>query len=261
MSDQLTQDVDTQETQEWLDALEGVLDAEGPERAHFLLEQLVDKARRNGAYLPYKPTTAYLNTIPASQEPTMPGNQTLESRIRSAIRWNAAMMVLRASKKGEELGGHLASFASSAMLYDVGFNHFFRAPSEGDGGDFLFIQGHVSPGIYGRAFIEGRLTEEQLNNFRQEVDGKGLPSYPHPNLMPDFWQFPTVSMGLGPIQAIYLARFLKYLTDRSFIDSNFPHLSNRHGLLEPNLQRGMKVQMQYSTQVLKTAQNSAFTAS
>lgn len=218
MSEELNKDVDQQETQEWLDALEGVLEAEGPDRAHYLLEQLVDKARRNGAYLPYKPTTAYLNTIPASQEPTMPGNQTLESRIRSAIRWNAAMMVLRASKKGEELGGHLASFASSAMLYDVGFNHFFRAPSEGDGGDFLFIQGHVSPGIYGRAFIEGRLTEEQLNNFRQEVDGKGLPSYPHPNLMPDFWQFPTVSMGLGPIQAIYLARFLKYLTDRGIKD-------------------------------------------
>ena len=130
MSDQLTQDVDTQETQEWLDALEGVLDAEGPERAHFLLEQLVDKARRNGAYLPYKPTTAYLNTIPASQEPTMPGNQTMEARIRSAIRWNAVMMVLRASQKGEELGGHIASFASSAMLYDVGFNHFFRAPND-----------------------------------------------------------------------------------------------------------------------------------
>ncbi|WP_291743008.1 pyruvate dehydrogenase (acetyl-transferring), homodimeric type [Limnobacter sp. UBA1615] len=218
MSEENKQDVDQQETQEWLDALEGVLDAEGPDRAHFLLEQLIDKARRNGAYLPYRPTTSYLNTIPASQEPTMPGNQTMEARIRSAIRWNAAMMVLRASQKGEELGGHIASFASSAMLYDVGFNHFFRAPSEGDGGDFLFIQGHASPGIYGRAFIEGRLTQEQLDNFRQEVDGKGLPSYPHPNLMPDFWQFPTVSMGLGPIQAIYLARFLKYLTDRGIKD-------------------------------------------
>ena len=218
MSEELNKDVDQQETQEWLDALEGVLDAEGPERAHFLLEQLIDKARRNGAYLPYRPTTSYLNTIPASQEPTMPGNQTMEARIRSAIRWNAVMMVLRASQKGEELGGHIASFASSAMLYDVGFNHFFRAPSNGDGGDFLFIQGHASPGIYGRAFIEGRLTEEQLNNFRQEVEGKGLPSYPHPNLMPDFWQFPTVSMGLGPIQAIYLARFLKYLTDRGIKD-------------------------------------------
>ena len=218
MSEENKQDVDQQETQEWLDALEGVLDAEGPDRAHFLLEQLIDKARRNGAYLPYRPTTSYLNTIPASQEPTMPGNQTMEARIRSAIRWNAAMMVLRASQKGEELGGHIASFASSAMLYDVGFNHFFRAPSDGDGGDFLFIQGHASPGIYGRAFIEGRLTQEQLDNFRQEVDGKGLPSYPHPNLMPDFWQFPTVSMGLGPIQAIYLARFLKYLTDRGIKD-------------------------------------------
>ena len=218
MSEELNKDVDQQETQEWIDALEGVLEAEGPERAHFLLEQLIYKARRNGAYLPYRPTPSYLNTIPASQEPTMPGNQTMESRIRSAIRWNAVMMVLRASQKGEELGGHIASFASSAMLYDIGFNHFFRAPSDGDGGDFLFIQGHASPGIYGRAFIEGRLTEEQLNNFRQEVEGKGLPSYPHPNLMPDFWQFPTVSMGLGPIQAIYLARFLKYLTDRGIKD-------------------------------------------
>ncbi|EKE85311.1 pyruvate dehydrogenase (acetyl-transferring), homodimeric type [Idiomarina xiamenensis] len=211
-------DVDLQETQEWLDALEGVLEAEGPERAHFLLEKLVDKARRNGAYLPYNATTAYLNTIPASQEPAMPGDQSMEARIRSAIRWNALIMVLRASKKDLELGGHISSFASSAMLYDVGFNHFFRAPTDEDGGDYLFIQGHASPGIYARAFMEGRLTEEQLNNFRQECEGNGLSSYPHPKLMPDFWQFPTVSMGLGPMQAIYLARFLKYMTDRGIKD-------------------------------------------
>ncbi|MCH8492747.1 MAG: pyruvate dehydrogenase (acetyl-transferring), homodimeric type [Idiomarina sp.] len=217
MSDLDQHDIDQQETQEWLDSLEAVLDAEGPERAHFILEQLIDKARRSGAYLPYQPTTAYLNTIPVSQEPVMPGDQTLEARIRAAIRWNALAMVLRASKKDLELGGHISSFASSAMLYDVGFNHFFRAPGE-DGGDFLFIQGHVSPGIYARAFLEGRLTEEQLDGFRQEVDGEGISSYPHPKLMPDFWQFPTVSMGLGPMQAIYTARFLKYLTDRGIKD-------------------------------------------
>lgn len=211
-------DIDEQETQEWLEALEGVLEAEGPQRAHFLLEELIDKARRSGAYLPYKPTTAYLNTIPVSQEPVMPGDHSIETRIRAAIRWNALAMVLRASQKELDLGGHISSFASSAMLYDVGFNHFFRAPSEGDGGDFLFIQGHVSPGIYARAFLEGRFTEAQLDKFRQEVDGDGLPSYPHPKLLPDFWQFPTVSMGLGPIQAIYTARFLKYLTDRGIKD-------------------------------------------
>lgn len=218
MAEQEKNDIDAQETQEWLDALEGVLEAEGPKRAHFLLEELIDKARRNGAYLPYKPTTAYLNTIPVSQEPVMPGDHSIESRIRAAIRWNALAMVLRASKKELELGGHISSFASSAMIYDVGFNHFFRAPTDEDGGDFLFIQGHVSPGIYARAFLEGRLTEAQLDKFRQEVDGEGLSSYPHPKLMPDFWQFPTVSMGLGPIQAIYLARFLKYLTDRGIKD-------------------------------------------
>ncbi|MCL5050534.1 pyruvate dehydrogenase (acetyl-transferring), homodimeric type [Aliidiomarina maris] len=218
MAEHEKNDIDQQETLEWLEALEGVLEAEGPKRAHFLLEELIDKARRSGAYLPYKPTTAYLNTIPVSQEPVMPGDHSMESRIRAAIRWNALAMVLRASKKELELGGHISSFASSAMLYDVGFNHFFRAPTEEDGGDFLFIQGHVSPGIYARAFLEGRLTEAQLDKFRQEVDGDGLSSYPHPKLMPDFWQFPTVSMGLGPIQAIYLARFLKYLTDRGIKD-------------------------------------------
>lgn len=218
MTDMMHPDVDPTETQEWLDALEAVLEEEGTDRAHFLLESLIEKARRSGAHLPYTATTAYINTIPAGQEPTMPGDQTIEAKIRNAIRWNALMMVLRGSKKDLELGGHISSFASSAMLYDVGFNHFFRAPNEKDGGDFLFVQGHVSPGIYSRAFIEGRLSESQLDGFRQEADGKGLSSYPHPKLMPDFWQFPTVSMGLGPMQAIYLARYLKYLTNRGLKD-------------------------------------------
>lgn len=214
----LNQDIDPQETQEWLESLEAVLEVDGVERAHHILEALIDKARRNGAHLPFDATTAYLNTIPAAQEPQMPGDRTLEARIRSAIRWNALAMVVRGSKKDLELGGHISSFASSAMLYDVGFNHFFKADKDNSGGDFLYIQGHVSPGIYSRAFLEGRLTEEQLDNFRQEVDGEGLSSYPHPKLMPDFWQFPTVSMGLGPIAAIYQARFLKYLTDRGIKD-------------------------------------------
>ena len=218
MTDMMHPDVDPQETQEWLDALEAVLEEEGVERAHFLLESLIEKARRSGAHLPYDATTAYINTIPAGQEPTMPGDQTIEAKIRNAIRWNAMMMVLRGSKKDLELGGHISSFASSAMLYDVGFNHFFRAPNDKDGGDFLFVQGHVSPGIYSRAFIEGRLSEGQLDMFRQEAGGEGLSSYPHPKLMPDFWQFPTVSMGLGPMQAIYLARYLKYLTNRGLKD-------------------------------------------
>ena len=218
MSDMMHQDVDPQETQEWLESLESVLEEEGVERAHFLLESLIEKARRNGAHLPYDATTAYINTIPPGQEPTMPGDQTVEGSIRNALRWNALMMVLRASKKDLELGGHISSFASSAMLYDVGFNHFFKAPNDKDGGDFIMYQGHVAPGIYSRAYIEGRLTEEQLDGFRQEVDGKGLSSYPHPKLMPEFWQFPTVSMGLGPMQAIYQARFLKYLTNRGLKD-------------------------------------------
>jgi pyruvate dehydrogenase E1 component len=211
-------DLDSAETQEWLESLDAVLENEGPERAHFLLEKLIDQARRSGTHLPFDAKTAYVNTIPPSQEPKMPGDQTIEARIRAAIRWNALMIVLRASKKDLELGGHIGSFASSAMLYDVGFNHFFKAPSAENGGDFIFSQGHISPGIYARSFVEGNLTEEQLNNFRQECDGNGLSSYPHPHLMKDYWQFPTVSMGLGPLQAIYTARFLKYLTDRGIKD-------------------------------------------
>jgi pyruvate dehydrogenase E1 component len=218
MADMMHPDVDPQETQEWLDSLETVFEEEGAERAHFLLEALIDKARRNGAHLPYDATTAYINTIPVVQEPTMPGDQTIEARIRAAIRWNALMIVLRASKKDLDLGGHIGSFASSAMLYDVGFNHFFKAPNDKNSGDFIFYQGHISPGIYARSFLEGNLSEAQLNNFRQECDGQGIPSYPHPHLMKDYWQFPTVSMGLGPVQAIYTARFLKYLTNRGIKD-------------------------------------------
>jgi len=211
-------DLDSQETQEWLESMDAILESEGPDRAHFILEKLIDRARRSGTHLPFDAKTAYVNTIPPGQEPDMPGDQTMESRIRAAIRWNALVLVLRASKKNLELGGHIGSFASSSTLYDVGFNHFFKAASEKDGGDFIFAQGHISPGIYSRAFLEGRLTEKQMENFRQECDGEGLSSYPHPHLMKDFWQFPTVSMGLGPLQAIYTARFLKYLTDRGIKD-------------------------------------------
>ncbi|WP_341502949.1 pyruvate dehydrogenase (acetyl-transferring), homodimeric type [Gallaecimonas sp. GXIMD4217] len=218
MSEKVMHDVDPQETREWLDALQAVMEEEGADRAHFLMESLADQARRNGAHLPFDATTAYINTIPAGQEPEMPGDQAMERRIRSIIRWNALAMVLRASKKNLELGGHISSFASSATLYDVGFNHFFRAPNEKDGGDLIYFQGHIAPGVYARSYLEGRLTEEQMDSFRQEVDGEGLSSYPHPKLMPDYWQFPTVSMGLGPIAAIYQARFLKYLTDRGIKD-------------------------------------------
>ncbi len=212
-------DVDALETQEWLAALESVVREEGVERAQYLLEQVLEKARLDGVDMPTGGTTNYINTIPAAQEPAYPGDTTIERRIRSIIRWNAIMIVLRASKKDLELGGHMASFQSSAAFYETCFNHFFRAPNEKDGGDLVYYQGHISPGIYARAFVEGRLTEEQLDNFRQEVDGKGLPSYPHPKLMPEFWQFPTVSMGLGPISAIYQARFLKYLNGRGLKDT------------------------------------------
>ncbi|BBF87357.1 Pyruvate dehydrogenase E1 component [Aquitalea magnusonii] len=207
-------DIDPLETQEWTEALESVLDTEGSERAHFLLETMVERTRRRGAYLPFDATTAYQNTIPVGKEQKSPGNHEMEHRIRSINRWNAAALVLRAGKKNLELGGHIASFQSSATLYDVGFNHFWRAPNDEQDGDLVYFQGHIAPGVYSRAFLEGRLTEEQLDSFRQEVDGNGLSSYPHPWLMDDFWQFPTVSMGLGPLMAIYQARFLKYLESR-----------------------------------------------
>ncbi len=213
-------DTDPQETQEWLDALDGVLEYEGAQRAHYLLERLIDKSRRSGANLPYSASTAYINTIPPGQEERSPGNHELEHRIRSYVRWNAMAMVVRANKVSSELGGHIASFASAATLYDVGFDHFWHAPGEKHGGDLVYMQGHSAPGIYARAFLEGRVSEEQMGNFRQEVEGRGLSSYPHPWLMPDFWQFPTVSMGLGPITAIYQARFMKYLRDRGILDTD-----------------------------------------
>jgi len=206
-------DHDPQETREWLDALEGVLANEGPDRAHFLIEVLIDKARRSGAYLPFSANTAYINTIPVDKQVKLPGDQTIEERIRNHVRWNAMAMVVRANKD-TNVGGHIASFASAATLYDVGYNHFWHAPSDTHGGDLVFVQGHSAPGVYARAFMLGRLTPAQMDNFRQEVDGKGISSYPHPWLMPDFWQFPTVSMGLGPLMAIYQARFMKYLQDR-----------------------------------------------
>lgn len=218
MSEELP-DIDAVETKEWIEALEAVIENEGVERAHFLLEQMIDKARRSGANLPYSANTAYVNTIPPHLEAPIPGDQAIEDRIRSFIRWNAVAMVVKANRKASELGGHIATFASAAVLYDVGFNHFWRAPSHEHGGDLIYSQGHASPGTYARAFLEGRLSEEQLDNFRQEVDGKGLSSYPHPWLMPDFWQFPTVSMGLGPIMSIYQARFMKYLQDRGLADT------------------------------------------
>ena len=213
-------DTDPQETQEWLEAIEAVLEQEGTERAHFLLETLIDKSRRSGAYLPFNATTAYLNSIPTHLQVKMPGNPDMERRIRALIRWNAIMTVLRANEKSPGVGGHIASFQSAATLYDVAFNHFFRAANENFGGDCVYFQGHSSPGVYARAFLEGRINEDQLDNFRQETGGKGLSSYPHPWLMPDFWQFPTVSMGLGPLAGIYQARFLKYLHNRGIADTS-----------------------------------------
>src|SRR5579872_3188491 len=211
------QDLDPVETQEWLESIDSVLKVHGADRAHFLLERLIDYTRRSGAYLPFKPNTAYVNTIPTGLEREYPGNRALERRIEAYIRWNALAMVVQANRISSEYGGHLASYASSATLYEVGFNHFWRAPSEQHPGDMVFVQGHSSPGIYARAYLEGRLSEDQLLHFRQEVGGKGLSSYPHPWLMPDFWQFPTVSMGLGPMMAIFQARFIRYLEHRGLV--------------------------------------------
>ncbi|QIB52998.1 MULTISPECIES: pyruvate dehydrogenase (acetyl-transferring), homodimeric type [Pseudomonas] len=212
------QDIDPLETQEWLDSLESVLDAEGEDRAHYLITRMEELATRSGTLLPYSITTPYRNTIPVTHEARMPGDLFMERRIRSMVRWNALAMVMRTNQQDPDLGGHISTFASSATLYDIGFNYFFKAPTDEHGGDLVFFQGHASPGVYARAYLEGRISEDQLDNFRQEVDGNGLSSYPHPWLMPDFWQFPTVSMGLGPIQAIYQARFMKYLEHRGFIE-------------------------------------------
>jgi pyruvate dehydrogenase E1 component len=210
------EDLDPVETQEWLESIDSVLKTHGPQRAHFLLERLIDYTRRSGAYLPFKANTAYVNSIPTGREPQYPGNRALERRIEAFIRWNAMAMVVQANRISSEYGGHLSSYASSATLYEVGFNHFWRAPSAEHPGDLVFVQGHSSPGIYARAYLEGRLSESQLQHFRQEAGGpgQGLSSYPHPWLMPDFWQFPTVSMGLGPMMAIFQARFIRYLEHR-----------------------------------------------
>ena len=222
------QDPDQQETREWMDALSAVIAQEGPERAHFLLEQLLEHARQHSIDLPFSATTGYVNTIEPSQEARSPGNIAIENRLRAYMRWNAMAMVVKAnrlkSEDGGDLGGHISSFASLAHLFAAGFNHFWHADDTDKGGthggDLLYTQGHSAPGIYARAFLEGRLSEEQLLNFRQEVNGKGLSSYPHPQLMPEFWQFPTVSMGLGPLMAIYQARFLKYLHARGIADTS-----------------------------------------
>ncbi|MFM7531089.1 MAG: pyruvate dehydrogenase (acetyl-transferring), homodimeric type, partial [Rubrivivax sp.] len=216
-------DTDAQETREWLDALSAVIEAEGPQRAHELLEQLLEHARQSSIDLPFSANTGYVNTIEPDQEEHSPGNLELEGRLRAYMRWNAMAMVVKANRlnpeDGGDLGGHISSFASLAHMFAAGFNHFWHAESPGHGGDLLYVQGHSAPGVYARAFLEGRLSEEQLLNFRQEVGGKGLSSYPHPKLMPEFWQFPTVSMGLGPLMAIYQARFLKYLHARGIADT------------------------------------------
>ena len=220
MTSKKVNDLDPQETQEWVEAMEAVVERDGHERAQFLLRQLADQAVLSGAGSPYSVNTPYLNTIPPELEVRSQGDQEMESKIRSIIRWNAAIMVMRANRDSADLGGHIASFASSATLYDIGFNHFWRAPGKDHGGDLIFFQGHSAPGIYARAFLEGRLTEKQMDNFRRESEGEGVPSYPHPWLMNEFWQFPTVSMGLGPIMAIYQARFLKYIHNRGIADTS-----------------------------------------
>jgi pyruvate dehydrogenase E1 component len=212
-------DDDPLETGEWLDAIGGVIESVGPQRAHYLIERQIAYARLRGQLQPHTAGTHYVNTIPVARQPRMPGDAETEQRIRAYTRWNAMAMVVRAGKKSN-VGGHIASFASAATLYDVGYNHFWRAPTADHDGDLVFIQGHVAPGIYARAFLLGRLTGKHLDNYRHEVGGEGLSSYPHPWLMPDFWQFPTVSMGLGPLMAIYQARFMKYLQARGIVQTD-----------------------------------------
>src|SRR5687767_8268761 len=212
-------DIDGQETREWVEALDSVVVHDGPERAGDLLDRVLEHARSSGAYDGTVAPSAYVNTIPPEREDPYPGDLELEHRIRAIIRWNAMATVLRANAESSELGGHIASYQSAATLYEVGFHHFWHAPTDEHGGDLVYMQGHSSPGVYARAFLEGRLSEEDLLGFRQEVSKGGLSSYPHPWLMPDFWQFPTVSMGLGPIMAIHQARFLKYLHCRGVADT------------------------------------------
>ena len=219
MSDfNITDDMDPIETREWLESIDSVMKIHGPERAHYIINRMVDHARRSGSYLPSAYNTAYLNTIPVGMQPNYPGDRSIEKRIEAFIRWNAMAMVVQANKESSEIGGHISTYASSATLYEVGFNHFWRAPTDKNRGDLIFMQGHSSPGIYARAFLEGRLNENQLDHFRKEVGNKGLSSYPHPWLMPDFWQFPTVSMGLGPMMATYQARFMRYMEHRGLTE-------------------------------------------
>ncbi|MDL2284630.1 pyruvate dehydrogenase (acetyl-transferring), homodimeric type [Oxalobacter sp. OttesenSCG-928-P03] len=212
------EDIDREETAEWLESLASVIQNEGPERARYLMKRLADMGRQEGIELPFSTRTAYINTIPPHLEQHSPGDMALEARLRGLMRWNAMAMVVRANKENDGLGGHIASFTSVATMFGTGFHHFWRAPSATHGGDLVYFQGHSSPGIYARAFLEGRLSEEQLVNFRREAGGNGLSSYPHPRLMPGFWQFPTVSMGLGPMMALYQARFMKYLDARGIAD-------------------------------------------
>ena len=207
-------DPDPQETEDWLESLEAVIEAEGKEKADYLLRILTDRARSHGVSTSPGILTPYSNTIPPEQEDKIPGDSFIARNVAAYVRWNAMAMVAKANKGGKGLGGHIATYTSVSAMYEVGFNWFFRGPDAPSGADMIYFQGHSSPGIYARAFVEGRLTEEQLENFRQEVDGKGLSSYPHPWLMPDFWEFPTVSMGLGPMMAIYQARFMKYMDSR-----------------------------------------------
>src|SRR4051795_8979931 len=213
-------DIDPGETSEWLDSFDAVVDAHGKTRARFLLMKLLERARELQVGFPATVSTPYVNTITPDQEPWFPGDENMERRIRAFVRWNAAVMVTRANMRSEGIGGHLATYASSASLYEVGFNHFFGGKDDGQPGDQIFFQGHAAPGIYARAFLEGRIDEEHLDNFRLELGGKGLSSYPHPRLMPDFWEFPTVSMGIGPLNAIYQARFNRYLHNRRIADTS-----------------------------------------
>ena len=210
-------DIDPLETNEWIESLNSVIENDGASRASYLLNKVIDQAYKAGLVLPDTRTTPYINTIPPEAEVKSPGDQNIEKKIRAYIRWNAAAMVVKANKKNSELGGHIGTFASAATLYDVGMNHFWRAKNNKFGGDLIYFQGHSAPGMYARAFLEGRLSTNQLDKFRQEVGKNGLSSYPHPWLMPNFWQFPTVSMGLGPIMGIYQARFMKYLINRGLI--------------------------------------------
>ncbi|MGH2727361.1 MAG: pyruvate dehydrogenase (acetyl-transferring), homodimeric type, partial [Actinomycetota bacterium] len=213
-------DTDPEETAEWLESFQALLDAKGKTRGRYLLIKLLERAREEQVGFPATVSTHYVNTIPADKEPPFPGDEHIERRIRAFIRWNAAVMVTRANMLSEGIGGHLATFASSASLYEVGFNHFFHGKDGDRPGDLVSFQGHAAPGIYARAFLEGRLTEDQLDHFRRELGGGGLSSYPHPRLMPEFWEFPTVSMGLGPLASIYQARFNRYLQHRGLVDTS-----------------------------------------